>query len=246
MLPTTYGDSHCDTDEKHVHSEIDVYKTLLMPKVIVETNGNCATQPKGQRHTSQPYAQRNLPIADEESEIDFQTNNEQEKSKANVCDKGQVGHGGGGKDGIGEARDATHDGRTKQDTPNYFGDDSRLADLGQRPIQQPAKYDDDAALGNQSARVYMIHCSHMYLDNEDDKGILGVIMRRIHALKHSALSRNLVGRGRRTGRRSLGDNLRHSPHRLDRGRHCGGGQAGPFTKPQAEVVKQTIACSGDS
>lgn len=64
----------------------------------------------------------------------------------------------------------SHHRGAQNDAANDFGDDARLADLGQRPMQDMADDQDERGL-----------------DNEDDNGVLGVVLGRIGSLNHTRL-----------------------------------------------------------
>lgn len=144
-----YRNSHSNANKQHIYPKTDRHRARLVPKLMVQSPRYRAAQPKGQHHTRQPHAERDLPVADEEPQVDLQPDEEQEQHQAEVGDEVEVRHGGGGEDGGREAGDAAHDGRAEQDAADDFGDDAGLAKLGEGVVQQAAEDYDDAGLGEE-------------------------------------------------------------------------------------------------
>lgn len=109
---------------------------------------------KGQDHAGKAHAQRHLPIREEHAHVDFQAYQEQEQNQAQIGHQGQAGHGGGWEDGLLEAGNAHHDGGTKNDAANDFGNDTGLSQLLEGVMEEPAEDDDDSCLGRMLAWLY--------------------------------------------------------------------------------------------
>lgn len=77
-----------------------------------------------------------------------------------------------GEDGIFEVGNAHHDRRPQQDAADDFGDDARLADIGERIMQNTAEDDDDGGL-----------------DNEETDGVGGAVLDGVGALENASLGR---------------------------------------------------------
>ena len=142
----TCCDGHGDANEQHVYGELDRHDARLMLEFIVEPPCDRTAQPKRKGHARDAYRGRDPPVLGQESQIDLQAHEEKEENKAEIGRQGQIGHGGRGEDGVGEVGDSPHDARPQQDTSNDFGDDARLADLGERPVKKTAEDEDDGGL----------------------------------------------------------------------------------------------------
>ena len=116
---------------------------------MIEAPSDCSAQAKGQGHSSRSNPEGNLPIADQEAQIDLEPDQEQEQQETEVGDEVQVRQGLGRKDVGGETRNAAHDGGTEDDASDDFGDDARLSQLGEWIVQQTAEDDDDACLDDE-------------------------------------------------------------------------------------------------
>lgn len=106
--------------------------------------------------------------------------------------QGEGGDGGGWENGIGEAWDATEDGRTKDNAADDLGDDSGLSDLGEGVMEETTEDDDDGGLartqGCQLGRCGLgLRAMGGYLDDEDDDWVLGIIDGGVGALEDAAL-----------------------------------------------------------
>jgi hypothetical protein len=86
-------------------------------------------------------------MVDEHAHVDLQSDEKQEQDEAEVGHQVDDDHRVGGEDGFLEPGDAEHDGGAEDDTAYDFGDDDRLADVGEGPLEGAAEYDDDACLG---------------------------------------------------------------------------------------------------
>lgn len=112
-------------------------------KLMVQTPSNRAAESKRQRHARHAYADGEFPVADEVPQVDFQADEEEEQHEAEICDEGEIGDGGGGEDGVGEAWDATHYGGAEQDAADDFGDDAGLAEEGEGVVEYTTEDEDD-------------------------------------------------------------------------------------------------------
>lgn len=115
-------------------------------KLIEQAPGDRTTQAKGQYHAGEADAQSNAPVGHEHADVDLEADEEQEQHEADIGDQIQVGHGRRRKDGILEARDAHHHRGAQNDAADDLRDNARLAQLGERVMQQPTEDDDDAGL----------------------------------------------------------------------------------------------------
>ena len=138
------GNSH--TDEEHKHGESDVYNPLVTGKLVIQSPGNTASHGKRDGETTASYRCGNSPIAHEEADVRFQADDEEVQHQTEVGDKGQVGEGFGGEDGLSEARNAPHHGGAEQDAADDFGDDAGLADFGEGPVEHMADDQDKTGL----------------------------------------------------------------------------------------------------
>ncbi len=145
----TYSNGHRNTDEQHKDSEADRLGSGFVAKLIVQTPRDGTSQPKGQRHAEDAHTGGHLPVADEEAQVDLEADEEEEEDESDVGDESEVGHGSGREDGVRESGNAAHDGRAQQDAAHDLGDDSRLAQSGQRVVEQTAEDDDDAGLNDE-------------------------------------------------------------------------------------------------
>lgn len=141
-----YCDGHGNANEQHEDAEIDVHGARLVLEFTVQSHGDSASHAKGHHHAEHAHAQCNLPVVYQEAQIHLQTDNEQEQREPEVGDECELRHGLGGEDGFLESRYAAHDRGPEQDASDDLGDDARLADLGERPLQDSAEDDDDAGL----------------------------------------------------------------------------------------------------
>jgi len=143
MILMTYCYGHGYTNEKHEDGKVDLHHSWLILKLIVQPNCDGTSHAEGDNHADDTDIEGNLPVAEQETEINFETNDEEEQGQSEVGDQVQVGHRLCGKDRFCEARDATEDGGTKKDATDNLRDNARLADLRKRPAKQAAENDDN-------------------------------------------------------------------------------------------------------
>lgn len=119
-------------------------------ELIIQTPGNRTAQTKGQQHAPQAHAQRNPPIGHEEVHIDLQSNKEEEEHQAQVSHEIEIGVRCCGEDGLLESRNAHHHGGAENDAAEDFGDDARLTELRERPVQEATEDYNDSCLCEKS------------------------------------------------------------------------------------------------
>ena len=103
-----YRDGHRDTDKKHEDAKADRSESRLVSEFMVKTPGNSATQPKRKGHAQSTNTKRDTPVADQKSQVDFKTNEEEEKHEAKIGSQRQGWHRCVREDGSFEARDPAH------------------------------------------------------------------------------------------------------------------------------------------
>lgn len=172
----THGNGHCDADEEEKRPKRDVLDARLVAKLVVQAVGDCAAQGKRKGHAGSAHAQRGLPITHEPAQIDLEPDDEQKQDQPDVRDETEIRHGRGGENRLREPRDAAHDRRAEEDAADDFGDDARLTDLGEGPVERAAEDDDYAGL-----------------DDEEHERVLGVIVRGVSAFDYAALRGDAVG-----------------------------------------------------
>ena len=141
-------------------------------------------------HARQSDAQSNLPIGQEQAQVHLQSNQEQEEYQTDIGSHGEGRHGGSGKDMFCEAGYTSKYRGTKEDATNDFGNDSRLADLGEGEMEDSTEDDDDSRLEDGYRHQYDEHIRRRrvtYLNYEDDDGVLWIILRRIGPFEDATL-----------------------------------------------------------
>ena len=93
---------------------------------MVQTVGDGAPKPKRKSHASGSNAQCYTPVAQQETEVHLQPDQEEEQNKAQVGNIGKVGDRLLWEDMLRETRYSTENGRAEQDAANDLRDDSRL------------------------------------------------------------------------------------------------------------------------
>jgi hypothetical protein len=106
----TYCDGHGNTDEQHENGEFNVHCPRLVFELIVQAHCDCASESERNGHTSHTNIERYFPVAEQKAQINFKSDDKQEKCKTNVGNQIQVGHGGIRKDRFLEAWNTTHNG----------------------------------------------------------------------------------------------------------------------------------------
>ena len=84
----TYGDSHRDSDKKHINTETDRYSSRVIAKLIVESVRDRTTHPERKCHPQSAHRYRDSPIAHEVAEVHLQADQKQEQNEAEVGDEG--------------------------------------------------------------------------------------------------------------------------------------------------------------
>lgn len=78
---------------------------------MIQTPSKGTTKTERQSHASKTDTHSRPPIADQPSHVDFQTDQEQKQHQAEIGDQVEIRDGFLRENGIGESRDAAHDGR---------------------------------------------------------------------------------------------------------------------------------------
>lgn len=131
------GDSQSGTDEETEDAEVNVVGDLIL-ELVVYAPCDGVPQAKGQDKTTQADAQGNAPIGGEQADVDFESDEEKKQDEAEVGDVVEHGKRIGGEDVFFKVRDARQHGRTQQNAADDLGDDARLAQAGQRIVEQTA------------------------------------------------------------------------------------------------------------
>ena len=95
-----YRDSHGYTNKQHIGSKTDWYQGRIFSKLVVQAIGDGATQGKRESHAGRAHTKGNLPIGQHDSQVDFETDQEQEENQAKIGSQRECGHRGFGEDGI--------------------------------------------------------------------------------------------------------------------------------------------------
>jgi hypothetical protein len=170
-----YRNGNGHTNEKKIRAEIDVYNARVGAELVVEAPGQSAAQCEGQRKSSKGDSRGNAPIADEEANIGLETNEEKVQDETEVGDEREAGQRFVGKYVLLETGDAAHNRGTEDDATDDFGNNARLANLLQGPMEKVTQDQDERGL-----------------DNEEDNGIRGVVLGRDGALNDTGLRRGAV------------------------------------------------------
>jgi len=109
---------------------------------MVQSPCKRASQPKRQGQTGKGDRRGHPPVTGEEAHIGLEPDEEQIQDEPEVGHEGEIRDGLGGEDGSSEPGDSPHDRRPQKDAADDFSDDSRLADLLERPVKQ-VTHDDD-------------------------------------------------------------------------------------------------------
>lgn len=115
---------------------------------VVQAIRNGTAESKWKRHPSGRDTQGHAPIAHEKANIRLKSHEEQKQDQPQIGNYIETGNAFRRKDRIGKTRNATHD-RGAQDNPAHdLCNHTRLADLGQRPVDETAEHDDNNSLEN--------------------------------------------------------------------------------------------------
>ena len=137
------------------------------PKLIVQRYGETGSEGKGENNTRGRDSQRVLGVASEHPDVHLQTDEEEEKHKPDSRCKGKDRERVEGEDPIAEVGNATHDGRTKQDTSNDLGDDTGLTQLGEGDGEELGEANDYEDLNDpQRKRIVVIPCTGVGTRND--------------------------------------------------------------------------------
>lgn len=199
------GDGEGGADKEAEDAEADGLGALVALKLLVQAPGDGVAEAEGQGHARERHADGGPPVVAEHAQIDLEAGQEEEDDEAEIGNVGQDGHAVGGEDVGLEAGDAHHDGRAEQDAADDLGDDTRLAEVAERVVQQAAEDDDDGRLH----------------DEEQDR-VAGVVQNGIDAVQDAALGCHAGRRrARRTGRGRRGrDGRQHRRHDGRGDGHC--------------------------
>ena len=197
-----YRNGNGHTNEKKIRAEIDVYNARVGAELVVEAPGQSAAQCEGQRKSSKGDSRGNAPIADEEANIGLETNEEKVQDKTEVGDEREAGQRFVGEDVLLETGDAAHDRGTEDDATDDFGNNARLTNLLQGPMEKVTQDQDERGLeatrlagwgANSQKRLCLgVFFFVSYLDDEEDNGIRGVVLGRDGALDDTGLRRGAV------------------------------------------------------
>ena len=113
---------------------------------MVKAIGNPPTQSKWNCHTGSANRECYSPVRYQEAHIHLKPNEEEKEDESDVGSGIQCGHGSYWKDVFGEAWGTPEHRWTEEYTPNDFGDNSWLSDLGEREVEKSAEDDNDASL----------------------------------------------------------------------------------------------------
>ena len=83
-MSQTYRDSHGDTNEEQICPEANGDQTLVIAKLMIESVRDCDSQPKRKSHSRRPNAERYPPISDQQSQIDLESDEEEEEYETDV------------------------------------------------------------------------------------------------------------------------------------------------------------------
>jgi hypothetical protein len=97
---------------------------------MIQSPSNSTSETKRQRHASQRHAQRDPPIAREETHVDFQADEEQKQDQTEIGDEVEIRHGVEREYRGAEMGNAAKDRGPEEDAADYFRDDSGLVDQG--------------------------------------------------------------------------------------------------------------------
>lgn len=116
-------------------------------------------------------------------DIGLQAHEEEEQYQTQVGDDIEVGDTGSREDSFGESGNMAHNRGTQNNAADDLGDDSRLADLGERPVDEATEDDDDDSL-----------------NDKYDNGVFRVIVSGITPLQDTTLwGSSVAGRSRSGG-----------------------------------------------
>ena len=106
-----HRDGNGDTDEEQIGTKSDVLNAFVVPKLIIETPSEGATQGKRQSQASKSDRGSHAPVAHKEANIGLETNEEEVKNETEIGDQCQVGNRVIREDGGAKVGNAAHNRR---------------------------------------------------------------------------------------------------------------------------------------
>ena len=143
---SSYRDGHGHPHKQHVGPEANRHEPRLLSELMEQAIGDGTAQPKGQGHAGGADTQGDPPVAQQQAEVDLESDQEEEQDQPQVGDIGQVGNGLLGEDVLGEARNAAQGGGAEQNAADNLRDHAGLPDPRERVVQDAAEDDDDSGL----------------------------------------------------------------------------------------------------